>query len=425
MILYPTVDEIRRGFAHVAKCVYLVRDDTGSVLYIGQTANVCSRIQQHLRPSCNEKFALALKAALPAGLQWRVELWTADEFNDDPSGLEALLIKTHRPVYNLKTESHALIPSPTSLGYTPSPEEEIEDVRPTTTVDDVIRLVTNAVTSPHTRRAYSRALGDFIAWHQRVGATGISKATVQAHVAELRATGVTASSINQRLTAIRKFAQEAADNGLIDEVTAQAIRRVEGVRSEGKRLGNWLNQKEAQALINAPDITTPKGLRDRAILAVLLGCGLRREEAAGLRTSHIQQREGRWVIVDLVGKRNKTRSVPMPAWAKAAVDAWCSKASIIHGPIFLSIRRGGHVQQHAMTAQAIRDVVTGYAKQVGVTVAPHDLRRTFAKLAYKGGSPVDQIQLSLGHSSMQTTERYLGVQQDLSSAPCDVLGLRL
>jgi integrase/recombinase XerD len=78
-----------------------------------------------------------------------------------------------------------------------------------------------------------------------------------------------------------------------------------------------------------------------------------------------------------------------------------------------------------MTAQAIRDVVTEYAQLVGVTVAPHDLRRTFAKLAHKGGSPVDQIQLSLGHASMQTTERYLGIEQNLSTAPCDQLGLTL
>jgi len=293
------------------------------------------------------------------------------------------------------------------------------------TFEPVVQLVTNAVTSRHTKAAYGRALRDFIAWYQHAGTPGLSKATVQAHVADLRAAGVTASSINQRLIALRKFAREAADNGLIDESTAQAICRVEGVRVEGKRLGNWLSKTQAQALLQAPDVTTAKGLRDRAILAVLLGCGLRREEATSLYMSHLQQREGRWVIVDLLGKRNKTRSVPMPAWAKAAVDAWCHAASIISGPIFLSLRRGDHVQPHAMTAQAIFNVVTEYAAQVGVAVAPHDLRRTFAKLAHKGGSPVDQIQLSLGHSSMQTTERYLGVDQNLHTAPCDQLGLSL
>jgi site-specific recombinase XerD len=292
-------------------------------------------------------------------------------------------------------------------------------------IQPIIRMVTDAVTSRHTQRAYSRALADFIAWFQQTSQPALNKVSVNAHVSALRAAGVSASSINQRLTAIRKLALEAADNGLIDQATAQAISRVDGVRSEGKRLGNWLSKEQAQALINAPDVSTVKGLRDRAMLAVLLGCGLRREECAGLCVHHIQQREGRWVIVDLVGKRNKVRSVPMPSWAKAAVDAWCNVAGIKSGPIFLSIRRGGHVQQDAMTAQAIRDTVADYAGQVGVNVAPHDLRRTFAKLAHKGGSPIDQIQLSLGHSSIQTTERYLGVNQDLHSAPCDVLGLKL
>jgi site-specific recombinase XerD len=291
--------------------------------------------------------------------------------------------------------------------------------------EPIINLVTNAVTSPHTKVAYARALAGFIEWYQRVGSPGLSKATVQAHITYLRAEGITASSINQRLTALRKFAREAADNNLIDEPTALAISRVEGVRVEGRRLGNWLSQKQAQALLETPDTSTVKGLRDRAVLAILLGCGLRREEAAGLQMHHLQQREGRWVIVDLVGKRNKTRSVPMPSWAKAAVDAWAKAASISEGTIFRSIRRGGHVQNRSMTAQAIFNLVTEYAGMVGAKVAPHDLRRTFAKLAHKGGSPVDQIQLSLGHSSMQTTECYLGVEQNLHSAPCDALGLTL
>ena len=79
-----------------------------------------------------------------------------------------------------------------------------------------------------------------------------------------------------------------------------------------------------------------------------------------------------------------------------------------------------------MTDQAIYNIVVGYAEQLEKDgIAPHDLRRTFAKLAHKGGSPIDQIQLSLGHDSIQTTEKYLGVEQDLTDAPCDHLGLRI
>jgi len=80
----------------------------------------------------------------------------------------------------------------------------------------------------------------------------------------------------------------------------------------------------------------------------------------------------------------------------------------------------------SITPQAIRDIVAGYSEKLeNQGIAPHDLRRTFAKLAHKGGSPIDQIQLSLGHDSIQTTEKYLGVEQDLTDAPCDHLGLRL
>lgn len=289
----------------------------------------------------------------------------------------------------------------------------------------IVKLVGDAVTSAHTKRAYERALKDFMQWHQASGQPGLNKATVNAYVAALRADGVSASSINQRLTAIRKLANEAADNGLIDYSMAQAIGRVEGVRQEGRRLGNWLTQAQAQRLLEAPDVSTVKGLRDRAILAVLLGCGLRREECASLQVEHIQQRDGRWAIVDLVGKRNKIRSVPMASWCKAAIDAYTAAASIPSGVLFRSARKGNHLESRGMTAQAIFALVGDYATMIGVDIAPHDLRRTFAKLAHRGQAPVEQIQLSLGHSSLQTTERYLGVQQDLTSAPCDVLGLKI
>ncbi len=289
----------------------------------------------------------------------------------------------------------------------------------------IVAMVCDAVTSEHTRRAYARALTDFVGWFQESGHSGLSKAAVNAHVTALRAGGTSASSINQRLTAIRKLASEAADNGLIDYATAQAIAKAEGVRSAGKRLGNWLSKQDAQALLDTPSEVTTKGIRDRAILAVLLGCGLRREECARLRVEHIQQREGRWVLVDLIGKRNKMRSVPMPSFAKAAVDSWCKVAGITSGALFLSIRKGGNIQREGMSSQAIRDAVAECSEGLGLTnVAPHDLRRSFAKLAHKGGSTIDQIQLSLGHSSIQTTERYLGVTQNLHSAPCDNLGLK-
>jgi site-specific recombinase XerD len=104
----------------------------------------------------------------------------------------------------------------------------------------------------------------------------------------------------------------------------------QGVKTIGVRVGSWLSLRQAQDLLRAPDITTMKGLRDRAMLAVLLGCGLRRSEVAGLTFAHIQQRDGRWCIVDLVGKHGRVRTTPMPTWVKLAIDAWSAVESSAH-----------------------------------------------------------------------------------------------
>ena len=289
-----------------------------------------------------------------------------------------------------------------------------------------IEMVLDTLPSEHSRRAYERALFDFFHWHRGAGRPQLNKAVVQRYAAELREAGMSSSSVNQRLSAIRKLAAEAADNGLLDPQIAGGVRAVKGARQEGRRAGNWLTREQAQAWLNAPDTRTLKGLRDRALLAVLIGCGLRRSEAASLTFAHIQQRDGRWVLVDLIGKRDKIRSVPMPNWAKAAIDSWSRVAGVASDLVFRAVNKGDRVVGDGITPQAIRNIVTEYGGKLNHgNVAPHDLRRTFAKLAYKGGAALDQIQLSLGHESIQTTEDYLGVEQDLTDAPCDHLGLRL
>ncbi len=172
-------------------------------------------------------------------------------------------------------------------------------------VDAAIRIVLDSLPSAHSRRAYERALLDFFSWHKSIGSPQFNKAVVQHYVAELRNAGMASSSINQRLSAIRKLAEEAADNGALDTQIAGGIRAVKGASQEGRRTGNWLTREQAQAWLNAPDPRTLKGSRDRALLAVLIGCGLRRAEAANLSFDHIQQHDGRWVLVDLIGKRDK------------------------------------------------------------------------------------------------------------------------
>src|SRR4029077_5905839 len=158
-------------------------------------------------------------------------------------------------------------------------------------------LVLDSVSSPITKRVYKMALDEFLAWFQQAPRPGFTKATVSAWRVSLEARGLGASLIIFRMFAIRKLAAEAADNGLLAPELAAGISRVKSAKCQGIRAGNWLSLRQAQALLSTPDTTTIKGLRDRAILAVLLGCGLRRSEVAALTFAHVQQRDGRWCIV--------------------------------------------------------------------------------------------------------------------------------
>src|SRR5438270_12718074 len=147
-------------------------------------------------------------------------------------------------------------------------------------------LVLDSVSSPITRRVYNLGLDEFFAWYGQEPRPGFTKATVSSWRVALEARGLGAVSINVRITAVRKLALEAADNGLLASELANGITRVKGVKSEGVRLGNWLTVKQAQVLLNAPDISTNKGLRDRAILAVLLA--RLRPAAVGSGGAHVR-----------------------------------------------------------------------------------------------------------------------------------------
>src|SRR5216684_1946520 len=200
-------------------------------------------------------------------------------------------------------------------------------------------LVLDSVSSPITKRVYNMALDEFLVWFQQEPRPGFTKAAVSAWRVSLEARGLGSSSIIIRISAIRKLAAEAADNGLLAPELAAGIARVRSAKSVGIRTGNWLSVRQAQCLLNAPDVSTVRGLRDRAILAVLLGCGLRRSEVAALTFAHVQQRDGRWCIVDLVGKHGRVRTAPMPVWVKVAIDAWTSTGCITDGHVFRAVNR--------------------------------------------------------------------------------------
>jgi site-specific recombinase XerC len=287
----------------------------------------------------------------------------------------------------------------------------------------ITSLLLDGISSRPTRRAYSQALDEFLIWFRDDPQRGFCKATVQRYRTELEAKGLAPSSINVRLSAIRRLALEAADNGLLAPEIAAGIARAKGAKRAGVRLGHWLTADQARQLLALPDLTTIKGLRDSAVLALLLGAGLRRAELASLNSEHIQLRQGRWLIVDLNGKHGRIRSVPIPMWARDAVGRWLEAAGISAGAMFRSVSRHGQVALRRLSSQAVFGIVKQHGDQLQLDVRPHDLRRSFARLAHLGHSPIEQIQLSLGHASVVTTELYLGIKQSLQDAPCDHLGL--
>ena len=281
-------------------------------------------------------------------------------------------------------------------------------------------LVLDSVSSPITRRVYNLGLDEFIAWYTLEPRGGFNKAAVSAWRAALEQRGLGSVSINVRITAVRKLAAEAADNGLLAPELASGISRIKGVRSHGVRTGNWLSLQQSQELLNLPDVGTRKGLRDRAIFAVLLGCGLRRSEVANLTFKHVQLRDNRWCIVDLLGKHGHVRTVPMPTWVKNAIDPWTASAGISEGHLFRPVNRGCQIIRDRFSEKVVWQIVKSYVASTGTPqIAPHDLRRTTAKLCRAAGGELEQIQLLLGHSSIQTTEKYLGTKQDLVHAPND------
>ena len=177
--------------------------------------------------------------------------------------------------------------------------------------------VLDSLRSPESKRGYRHAIDEFIQWYFSEPRLSFNKVVVTRYRIFLENRQLAAGTINGRLAAVRRLAYEAADAGLLSPELAAGIRRVKGARKLGVRLGNWLTAEEARRFWQSPAPNTLKGKRDRPILAVLLGCGLRRRELADLDFTHLQQREEHWAIVDLVGKGGHIR--PVPEWVKSTI----------------------------------------------------------------------------------------------------------
>jgi integrase len=302
----------------------------------------------------------------------------------------------------------------------PAPESRAAEPLALTPAQARLRkMVLDAVGSPHSKRNYAKALDDLFTF---CASRPLSRSLLMEWRAAMES--LSPSTINVRLSAVRKMIGEARRNGMIGQEEAASLTDVPNISQKGTRLGNWLNREQAKELLAVPDRTTLKGKRDYVILALLVGCALRRNELAELDVETIQQREGRWVLADLEGKGRRIRTVAIPIWVKQGIDVWTTVAGIDKGRLLRSISKSGKIKGDTLSDWAVWSVVEQSSKQIGIErFGAHDLRRTCAKLCRKNGGDLEQIKFLLGHSSIQTTERYLGSEQDIEIAVNDNLGL--
>lgn len=290
-------------------------------------------------------------------------------------------------------------------------------------MDALRTMVRDAMVSTHSKRAYLKAVDDFFALIESAGRP-ISRALLMQYRAAMIEAGLSASTINLRLSAIRKLVREARDNSLIDPIEAERISGVAGVAEHGVRLGQWLTPKQTRELLAVPDRTRLKGKRDHAILSVLANCALRRSELSQLKVEKIQQREGRWVIADLFGKGGRVRTVPLPRRAKLAIDQWTKAAGITSGFLLRRVSKTGRALSGALSDWTVWKVVVTSGEAIGIKhLGAHDLRRSCAKMCRKKGGELEQIQFLLGHVSIVTTQVYLGSTQEIAKAVNDGLGI--
>jgi integrase len=284
-------------------------------------------------------------------------------------------------------------------------------------------MVLNSVVSEHSKRNYAKALDEVYALCEE-RKQPLSRALLMEYRAAMLEKRLSASTVNVRLSAIRKLIGEAQRNGIIGAEEAANLAGVPNLPQKGTRLGNWLTRDQAKKLLTVPDRSNIKGKRDYVILALLLGCALRRQELASLDVDGIQMREGRWVLPDLRGKGGRVRTVAIPIWVKHGIDAWMIAAKIEEGRLLRPLSKSGKLIGDELGDWAVWSVVEQSAKEIGIEhFGAHDLRRTCAKLCRKNGGDLEQIKFLLGHSSIQTTERYLGSEQEIAVAVNDNLGL--
>ena len=241
------------------------------------------------------------------------------------------------------------------------------------------------------------------------------------HVAALRAVllddDAKPATINHVLSAVRGTIKEAWRLGLIDAEARERVTDVPNVKASTLPAGRHVDAGEVAALFRACG-DAPTGARDAALLALLYGCGLRRSEAVALTLADYD--DGRVTIRS--GKGRKDRIVFCPAGGREATETWIACRGSWSGSLLCPVRKGGHVQQRAMTDQAVLLRLRYLADKAGVKpLTPHDLRRSFVGELLDAGADISSVQGLAGHSSVDTTTRYDRRPEDAKRRTAELL----
>ena len=255
--------------------------------------------------------------------------------------------------------------------------------------------------SAHTLAAYRRDLDDFLAFLEGRALLAVTPDDVVAYLGALRARGLRGSSVARRLSALRGFYRHLVREG---ELTLDPTELIERPRLS-RPLPKTLSRDTAGALVEGPDTTSARGVRDRTLLEVLYATGMRASECLGLRMEDVNLNAG---YVVCTGKGRKQRLVPLGAEAIAWVRTYLERARPQHvrrhdgGRLFVNPRG------RALSRQSLWTIVRRAAARAGLAnrVSPHVLRHSFASHLLEGGADLRAVQAMLGHADIATTQIY-------------------
>jgi integrase len=258
-------------------------------------------------------------------------------------------------------------------------------------LEPLMAEVLATVDSPHPREGYQRALTEFLTWHSEQGTPPLTQTLLHGYP-DFLADTLRPVAMKQRLKVIRLLLHLAVAQEVLDSDLAPVIDDVLAAPLPSQK-PKWLTPKQAQSLLDAPDTTTLEGRRDAAVLAIAIGCGLRRQDLVQLTFEQIEQRGEVWRLRNLPTKRKATAPPLVPTWAKERVTAWVEAAGFPPtGYVFRPLYKG-EVLMGYFPPYRLHEIISTYAQATGLApLHPRDLRHTFSHLVGQHGRGFRQLE---------------------------------